>query len=167
MRYVKRKKSVELENTNGWPTEKQQPQARTLTQHHRQMACWITPALAHWSLSLPLSLTRSLSLLQSHIWLCVSHPSYQKLNHIRPLSQIYGVYFRFRSNAPIPSIVFDCVSLYNNRAYNFTAQYGAKPQTFAIHQTNKLSSIQFSFAVKMHKDTDLFFPPFLALCVSF
>lgn len=41
-------------------------------------------------------------------------------------------------------IVFkEPLSLYNNRVHNFTAQCGAKPQTFAIHQTNKLSSHSF------------------------
>lgn len=96
---------------------------------------WLAGSHQHWHTGLSLLLALSLFL--------SPHPSHQELNHIRPLSQIYGVYFRFCNHAPIPSIVFDCVYLYNNRVCNFAAQYGARPQTFAIHQTNKLSSDSF------------------------
>lgn len=49
----------------------------------------------------PLSFSLSINL-------ALSEPSISSENLIQPLSQIYGIYFSFCSNAPIPSFGFDC-----------------------------------------------------------
>lgn len=153
----KKKKSVKLENTNGSPTEKQQPQARTLTQHHRQMACWITPALAHWSLSLPLP-----QCISGSIWAI----------HLIRNSISFGHFFKFMvfTSVFVVMLPFHLLDLsvflfivIMSTTLQLSLVWDHKPLQF----TKQINSPATVFSCSNTKMDMYFSPPFLALCDSF
>ena len=86
-----------MENQKSWPTGKQELQARTLTQPSDR---WPAGSHQHWHTCPSLSP----SAIYLYIWLYLRHLFHQKHHLIWPHSQIYGIYFSFCSNAPIPSL---------------------------------------------------------------
>lgn len=79
--------------------KKQQPQAKTLTQHHTQMACWITPALAHWILG-------SLSL---SIYLALSEPSVSSKTQSQSVAFSKFMVFTFQFVVMLPFYLLDSI----------------------------------------------------------